>query len=683
MKSILKGAALLSAAALIASCDSSSGGGSNVVQPPPAPQVSATGSGTKGIMIGSTVTVTDAASAPIAQTTTGPDGSYDVALENSTLGGNIAGPLTVTITGGNTICDFDNPDNSGNDCATGDPAPNDFVVFGTQYPLPATFAMRSVIPAPDSGRISHVTPLSELAVLKAIELAGATDPTAAQFTTAFNAIGGLVAAASGIDAGDPTQTRPANLANLSGNESPAALVLGGLSAAVIGEGNPDLATVITAFAALFAIDANGNVSGTGTNLGTLIASFARGLQVAAARSGNAQLAQAATNATNLSNLYTSLGGATVTVPSNDANADGAATRAFVANLSTAVADVTAATGAQGAGPDGSVGATEAFIDELDTIAKLSSGNATIALDRLSDALIAAAQTVTADTPVTNADEAADDDETTVDDGLTFTLSVDASGTLTLAGVSATWPLAADAANKVTISATDTEANTASAPTTRTDDLAPEATTFSLTGVTMTTLNAAGSATAQTFTGSISNTYVAAVAADETAGTAATEATDSTSFNGSITAAAVTGTTLTVAFATTNEPRDPTANSTRGTYTATFTFDAANNDDDLTLGLAGTIGAALQTYSIDSNNAAPVAGTVTRNGATDVNTLTDTNGSILTLTVTDGQVVSTNGVIGVFTEGGTQTATLSDAGVVTFEDGSLLLLPAIIFIPDNQ
>lgn len=627
-------------------------------------------------MIGSTVVVTDAAGAELGRSVTSADGSYDVALDNSTQGGNITGPLTVTITGGDTICDFDNPDNSGNDCPTGNPAPNDFVVFGTQYPLPATFAIRSSVPAPTNGGVSHVTPISEIANLKAIELAGATTPTAAQQQTALRALGGLVNALSGVDLGaDFTQTRPSNLANLGATDGLEGLVMGGISASILGEGDADLNSVINVFAALITINATtGNLEGTGTNLGRLVSAFARGLRVAAARSGSVQLGQIADQAVNLANLYTGLGNATVTIPNNDAAADGSATRAFVTNLATAVNDVTVATGAQGSGADGSVGATEAFASELDAVARLSSGNATIALEKLSDAVIAASQTLQAEgatvTSVTN--------DATTEDGLEFTLAL-ADGTFTLSGVSSAWPIAADAANRVVITATDTDPNTAGPALAATASEAASLSSLNLTGVTMVSTTTAGT---QTFTGSIVNTYDA------------TAMTDTLAFDGTIAVAAptggsATGSTLTVDVDVTADPRNPTAESTRGTYTAVFTFDATDDSTDLTLALSGTVGAALQQYVVTSANSSPVTGTVTRNGATDVNTLTDVNGSILTLTVTDGVVVPVTradgaaDIIGVFTEAGTETATLNNTGVVTFADGSVLLLPSIIFIPDNE
>jgi hypothetical protein len=617
-------------------------------------------------MIGSTVTVTDASGNQIAQTTTGPLGGYDVALENSTQNGTITGPLTVTITGGATICDYDNPTVAGQDCPTGNPAPNDFVVFGTQYDLPATFALRSSIPVPGNGTTAHANPLTELAILKAIESAGATAPTAAQQTQALQAVAGLVSALTGIEVADVSQVRPSNLANLGANEDPIALAIAGISASLLSQGNADLTTVINNLAALVVLGNNGQLSGTGTDLGTLVSVFARGLQTAAAASGDAALTQAASSATALANVYTSLGDATVTVPTADSAATAAATRAFVTNLATVVGEVTSATGAQGAGVDGSVGATEAFITELDAVAGLSSTNATKALTRLSDALITAAQGLEDGASVTN--------DADSEDGLAFVLT-NTAGVLTLGATSSVWPLAAGA-NQVSVTATD---GTANAPTAATSTNAPEATTFSLNGVTMTTTNAAGTGTAQTFTGSISNVYTAAVAAADDV--AATEATDSITFSGTVTGATATAPSLSISLTTVNDPRDPTANSTRGTYTATFTFVGADAGDNLTLALSGTIGASLQGYTVTSASGS-VSGTVTRNGTTDVNTLTDSNSSILTLTVTNGQVVSTDGIIGTFAEAGVQTATLNDTGVVTFTDGGILLLPSIIFVPDN-
>lgn len=663
MKSILKSIALLSAAVLVASCDSSSGGGSNNVATPPAPQTSTAGSGTKGIMVGADVVITDAAGAQLGQSTTDASGGYTVALDNSTQGGTITGPLTVTISGGQLTCDFDN-DGTANDCPTGLPAPNNFVAFGQTYDAPAGFAIRSQIATPSTGVVSHVTPLSEIATLKAIESAGTSAPTQAQVTTALLALSGLVEALSGISLGgvDITQIQPVDLTSNTASASDAALVLGGLSASIIGaQGTNDLATTITQLAALVTIDANGNLSGTGTNLGTLTAAFARGLQVAATKSGKGTLAQAATNAANLATTYTNLGNATVTVPPltpTGGTAAGAATKAFVTKLATVVGEVTVATGAQGAGEDGSVGATEAFAAELDAVARASSGNATIALAKISDAVLAASQTVVAGTPVENGS----DDE----DGITFTLAVDADGAFTLSNVSSTWPLADAAANKVTITVSDDTANTASAGTE-----GGEATSFSLTGVTMTTLNAAGTSVAQTFTGNISNTY------DATAGT------DTIAFDGTIaTAATGTGSTFAIDIDAADVPRTGTG----GTYTAVFTFEATGTANDLTLTLSGTIGASLQSYTIVSASGIGINGTVTRSGTTDVNTLSD-GSATLTLTVTNGVVVAdANGVIGTFTEGtgdaAATTATLNNTGVVTFTDGSILLLPSIIFIPDN-
>lgn len=663
MKSILKSIALLSAAVLVASCDSSSGGGSAAVVTPPAPQISTAGSGTKGIMIGSTVVITDAAGAELGRSTTGADGSYSVALVNSTQGGTINGPLTVTITGGQTICDFDNA-GTANDCPTGNPAPNNFVAFGTTYDLPATFAIRSQVAAPSTGAVSHITPLTEFATLKAIETAGTTAPTAAQVTTSLRAISGLVEAVSGVSLGgvDISQFQPADLTNTGGtNASPVALALAGLSASIVGAqgANESLAATITRLAALITIDANGNVSGTGTNLGILVSAFARGLAVAANASGNGVLAQAANNASNLANTYTNLGNATVTVPPLSVPGDntaGVATKAFVTKLAQAVADVTSATGAQGAGEDGSVGATEAFATELDTIATLTGGNATTAFSRLDADLRAAAAALAAGESVTDAVEAGD-----ADDGVEYVLTKAADGTLTATGVSSRWPLASTAQNNQVTLTADTASSTTTA--------------INLDNVVVTTRQ--GTTVVQTFTGSATNTF------DPAAGT------DSPTFTGTITTSGATATASSFGIdaSGTAIPRTGTG----GTYTATFTFNATGTANDLTLTINGTVGASLQNFTIISasnTGATPagITGTVTRTGTTDVNTLTD-GSATLTLTVTNGSVVAdANGIIGTFTEGTGEaqvtTATLNNTGVVTFTDGSILLLPSIIFIPDN-
>jgi hypothetical protein len=676
MKSILQSIALLSAAVLIASCDSSSGGGASAVITPPAPQVSATGSGTKGIIVGGAVTVTDADGDQIGSSVTAADGTYDIAYDAAAVAAGVTDPLTITITGGQAQCDFDNA-GTANDCPTGNPAPNDFVAFGVLYDLPATFALRSLAPAASAGGISHVTPLSEIATLKALEKAGATSTaslTAAQVSEANLALGGLFEAITGISLGgvDITQLKPADI-TVTGGTTASALqqALAAFAAAIVGDqaSGESLQATILRLSNLFTIGANGQVTGTGTNLGLLTAAIAKSLAVVSGKTGNTAIASAVNNANSLATVYTNLGAGTVTVPAATVtgNVDNALaqTKTFVTKLAQIVGEVTAATGAQGSGDDGSVGATEAFVTELDAVANLSSGNATKALTKLSDAIIAASQTVVAGTDVVN--------DATSEDGITLTLSVDADGALTLSNVSSVWPLMeATGGNTVTVTVSDDTANTASAPVAATDIDAAEASTFSLTGVTMVTTT--GTTTLQTFTGDISNTY------DATAGT------DSFALVGNVTGSSTgTGSTFGINVSVSNEPRGDT-DGTSGTYSASFTFTGTGASDDLTLTLSGTVGAALQGFTVNTESGSAISGTVTRTGTTDVNTLTD-GVATLTLTVTNGSVVADSlGVIGTFTVGTgeltTTTATLDNTGVVTFTDSSILLLPAIIFVPDN-
>jgi hypothetical protein len=61
-------------------------------------------------------------------------------------------------------------------------------------------------------------------------------------------------------------------------------------------------------------------------------------------------------------------------------------------------------------------------------------------------------------------------------------------------------------------------------------------------------------------------------------------------------------------------------------------------------------------------------------------LTDAGGVVLTLTSINGTISALDGTIGSFVVGTNTaaTATLSNAGVVTYTDGSIQVLPAIIF-----
>jgi len=639
MKSILQSIALLSAAVLIASCDSSSGGGAAAVITPPAPQTSSTGSAVKGIIDGATVTATDTGGTRrIGQSLTSA-GTYDIAYD-STLAPFID-PIVITVTDGNALCDFENPDNSGNDCQTLD---GSFVAFGASYDITGT-VLRSNVPAGSAGGVSNASPLSEIAA----GLAG-TPLTAAGATQANLAITGLIEAVTGVSfAGvDFTTIRPSDL-TATGNvtDSPAQLALAAFGAAVIGSQNPgESIGAVT-----------GSISATGTTLGTFATAYARGLTVAAKRRPNGVISAAAANAASNATAFNAIGAGTVTV--SPASPPGSATpitdvRAFVTKLGAVVGDVLGTTGAQGAGGQVAVSTTEAFATQLDTVAKLTSGNATTAFTKLDAAVRAAATGIAAGATVTN--------DATTEDGIAFTLT-ESAGTLTLSGVSSAWPIAATAGNRVVI----TGAGTATA----------SSSSFALSDATVTTSNAAGTLTAQTFTGTLS---FAATAATETA-----VATFNATLAGSIQANDADP-SFAISLSVTGEPVDVVAGSTRGTYTASFTFTSATTAD-VTIAFADTLGDSAQTATFTTPSGV-ITTTVTRpaaagdNGASDQVTLTDGNVSLTLVALVNGSLPST-GTIGTFTVGTSDSvATLGGNGFVTYADGSIQILPALLF-PDPR
>jgi hypothetical protein len=129
MKSILQGIAILSAAALIAGCDSNSGGASSVGVTPPTPQTSSTGSAVKGLINGATVTASDTGGTRQIGSSTVLNGTYNIAYDTSFAP--FVDPIVITVTGGSALCDYENPDNSGNDCQQLD---GTFVAFGHLMP---------------------------------------------------------------------------------------------------------------------------------------------------------------------------------------------------------------------------------------------------------------------------------------------------------------------------------------------------------------------------------------------------------------------------------------------------------------------------------------------------------------------------------------------------------------------
>ena len=654
MKSILQGIALLSAAALIAGCDSSSGGGSAAVGvTPPASQASVSGAAVKGLIDGATVTITDANGTQIGSSTV-INGTYEMVFDPAT--GNAA-PYTVSITGGETLCDYVNPDASGNDCATGQAA-NPFVAFGQSYALDATFTLSGAVAAQITGtnleNTMNASPATDIALKKAIEKATAAGGSIseASINEANLALSGLVQAITGIDLGglDVSQIAAADLtASGAVTSTDAQLAVAALASGVIGSqaAGETLAQTITRLASLFTIDADGNVTGTGTALGAFADAVSRGLAVAAVRRPTGGIQTALLNANANSALFKSFGNNAVKIPPVSppgTNNDVALTRAFVGKLASVIGQLVSSTGAEGFGGQTNASATEAFANELDAVAAVSSTNATTAFNKLDAALKAAATELASATAGTTSVNAAETGEGAVDDGVTFTVTKETDGTLTATGVTAVWPISATAAGRVSLTA-DTASSTS--------------TGFSLPAVTLTTTT--GSTTLQTFTGS------ASVATDSTDGT------EDLALAGTI-----TGQTAGVSYTIDATVSDLTS-ADQGTYSVAFGFTSptANN---VSVTFSGTIGAAAQTYVITAP-AGSINGTVTRSATADTIVLTDASGVALTLTNTNGNLdADGNGLIGGFIVGTNTaaTATLSTAGVVTYTDGSIQALPAIIF-----
>jgi len=664
MKSTLQSIALLSAAILISGCDNSSDGGATGA-PAQNLQVGVSGSAVKGIIDGATVEVFDA-SGDLLVSRNVVNGDYSVVFEQAAIDAGIDTPLTVTITGGTSLCDYDNPDPlqpAGNDCPTGDVAVP-FVAFGEPYSLGATFTLNSIADADITGQslnFSNASPASEIALQKAVEKAAGAAISVLAAQEANQAVAGLIELISGISLGglDVSQIRTADLTATGGTPSDAELALAALASGVIGSqgATETLTDTIARLAALFTIDADGNAVATGADLALFTDSIARGLAVAAAKQPSGALTNAIANVSAQAAIFRSIGTGLVKIgppaePGSTAPVD--QTKAFVIKLGAVIGEVAGSTGAQGFGGQNNTGATEAFAAELDAVAAVSSGNATKAFTRLSAALIAAATGLEAGTSITNAAGT----DAGAEDGLTFVLTADSAGALTATGISSTWPLEeATGGNTVTLTA-----DTASAD---------GETTVDIPVVTLTTTS--GTATLQTFVGSLSFTT------DTTATETAPNGIGAGSLSGTI-----TGATSGVSYTIDAVVADiPLGIDDGGTYELTFGFNspAAKN---LSLKFEGVVGAAAQTFTVTAP-AGSIVGTVTRTGNTDVNTLSDGT-TTLTLTVTDGDVVSTEGVIGSFSVGTGEnkvtTASLGDEGGVTYEDGSIQSLPAIIF-PDPQ
>ncbi|MBV1879465.1 MAG: hypothetical protein KUG79_17625 [Pseudomonadales bacterium] len=666
MKSILQGIALAAAVILIASCDSSSGSrNSNVITP--TPQDGVAGAGVKGVILGGTVTIVDADGDTLATTVTrglddpdGAPGTYSVIYDAAEIAG-ITYPLTITITNPDgtalTICDFvnDAAANPGEDCRTGDEA-NPFVAFGETYALDMDFELAGLIPEDPNAQTASMFVSPATAIAASIAAANTVDNKADAAKNANNQVLGLISNFSGISFGD-TPLNEINIADVTddeADENPAGLAIAAFAAAVVAnqEEGKSLANVIEEFRTAI-------VDGTPTKLAKLTNGLARALSVIAAKSGNNGIATAAQNASEKSAIFGMLDDddGPVIFPGPDSDANILATDAFVIKLGQVIGAIADTTGAEGAGSSDSV--TETFATELDAVASISSGNATKAFSKLEAALLADAAKITADptlSPITNAVEAGTAEAP--DDGIEYVLTAvtDASGevetgSFTVTGVSSRWPL---------MEADGTDGNTV---TLTGDTATADATGVTIPSVTLITSQAG--VTLQTFTGDFA-----------IVNGSGPDLFTSITLNGAI-VGATAGTSFTVA--ATLSDVDDSGSKTTGTYTFALGFTSASAED-LTLAFNGTIGAELQNFAVTAGSNT-IIGTVSRQTVDGVDTDTDvfTDGSIsLTLTVVDGVVQETSGVIGNLTFGDVSTGTLGNDGVVTYSDGSIRFLPAVIF-----
>lgn len=651
MKTILQSVALASAVALVASCDSSSGGSVN--PPPPTPPTnSANGTAVKGLIDGASVTVTDADGDTLGTGTTS-NGTYSITYDTVQVAAGVRLPIKVTVTGGSTLCDIDNA-GTDDDCRTD----TGFAKFGDSYTLPSSFALFSYLPAQvvtsNSNEVINISPATHIAGLKAEALSTAAGATADDVVKASAAIAGLIQTISGVDlSGTPLhQLSVADLTATGGSATPAQLAVASFAAAILADqgATESLADVIARFAAALTVNADGTTSVSGDNLATIADALAKGLATAAAKSGNAELTQAANTAAQNANLYKSFGNNPVKLPPTSTpgtdKTDVQKTQDFVAKLAKVINGIVATTGAQGGGQDISV--TEAFATELDGVRKLSSTEAGKAASQLDAALLAAAKELTDDsskTTITN--------DATSEDGLAFVLTQTDTG-FNVTGVSSQWPKA-PAADAVSVTITGAEGSVSS-------------TGINVPNVTMVTKK--GDTTLQTFTGKFTTTN----------GDAAGKYTEVV-FDGDI-----AGQTAGTGFGIDAKLTDVTVTdtSTTGSYTATISFTHATATD-LSVTFNGTIGAATQNFTVKSGEDS-INGTVNRVVANGVTTDTDTFSdgvAFLTLTVVDGNVsVGQGDVIGKFTVGSGEaakdTGTLLKNGQVNYSDNTVQFLPAVIF-----
>lgn len=662
MKSILQNIVLLSALLLIASCDSGVDAGEGAIDPgtPSVTDVGAvniTGTAVKGVISGGTVTVTDASGAAVAIEsggTTGSDGSINIVI-SSEVAANVTPPITITVTGGTTVCDVDLP-GTDDDCGTG-------VAFGDSVTLPSDFAVRSIRRSLPSGNLQdrsinvNVSPATEIATQLALVSAMNSALMEDDVDSASRSVLSLVQGLTGVTLNDLLiEEVPlfdvTNVDATVGNLPDASLAMTAFAAAMFSEVDPadtnadTLAKVIARIATEATFDTNGNLVMTGATLSRLATNVAAALTTVQARLAAAgvdttavELAQQ--TATANAALYAGLATVTLAPPTVQGEATSlTATRNFVAKLTTVINRVTDTTGAQGFG----VGPTETFAAELAASEALTRGPATQAWMQLEEALVAAEATIDAGGTVTN--------DATSEDGVTFTMTNDADTDATTV---------TDATSTVTEGDVTVTLTIASGTRTPNSGIVADEVTLetSSAGEVVQTFSGAADATFAAESGNLGLKSLDFTGTIKGAGSPAFGATVSLSGLSGITSAETSGQDVS------------------GSYVTEVTYTDATRT--LKVKVWGTIGSTTQSYSVNAGGTM-LAGMVTREAGTDVHVISD--GVVrLTVTLNSSQTPITL-ISAVLTSGSgdtiATTGNIDENGLVTYSDGSIQSLPAGVF-----
>lgn len=366
MKQTLQNILLLSSIILIPACDTGTDGTiDDVGEPVPAPSNGATGAAVKGVIAGATITVTDATGADIgiaSGATTSADGSFELVFTEAAIAAGISGPLTVVVdgTGATSVCDYDDPDTTENDCGEG-------IAFGDTFVLPDGFVLRGTtldVPTASSLVVTvNVSPVSELAHTLALAAAADSALTIDDVTTADRQVLGLIQSMTGVDmSGLRIADIPlADITSLDADTDAApdaTFAMLAVSAAIVGDidaGALTVADVMTRLQEQLSLNEDGNLTATGTNLGRFAGAVANalvGIQAQLEARGNTRdgITQAVDAAAANAVIYLGIGAGTIVIPSialPDSTDSVDLTRAFVAAISAGSDAVMSTTIAEG------------------------------------------------------------------------------------------------------------------------------------------------------------------------------------------------------------------------------------------------------------------------------------------------------------------------------------------------